>query len=592
MKLQNLIKPVIASALCLSAIQVQAQSVTGAPTQTSEQANSITYSTLNANKPWLKSEYLQASQDESLKKLFENTLAQLKSPDRVQKGGGDLGGGNALVCNQGGKMSTELLDLHEAEKNGVEIDFGPGKTFQEKLDYVFDRLAKVSPVRAETYRSMSKEILTTATIWAKNTNMPLIDDVKVSNIPQGCLLVLSAYQRPVEQKNLPNAKTYTINADMFAMLNEDSKAALILHEVLYREARFSGKKDSDFARDMVATIASNEILDMTLLELNKIYSNNGLACLENQSFLIFEANRTDGMSCGFMARNELNLKFKYNQENWIVKGYSRQQSLENSQLGIIENEIIHSGIITVESENYNLILENIKIKTSATSLIQNGLLNIANVKFFESEFFGLGMYSLGHRIYEYQFMNTNIGQISFNVKAKENFYLKPLENHCNWIEAPNKPFANCNTRQVNIFKGVYRTILLNHEIENSYSETKGVVSIPNLSKLKIELEISNENIKEFGLNKKFKSLNEIQMNVVFSKDEGKLMPICEQKNLESNFENGKLHVDGITFDHNFNVLEVFIQVAPEVFGNAKFGRGNFPISAGGAYCIFSRSTAK
>lgn len=278
MKFPNLIKSLMATTVCLLPLQgrtLEGQAIGGnAPMSLSSPLQTLSVMTATARQPWTKSPFLQLENSEALGELYKRTIEQFKSPNRVQKGGGDLGGGHVLVCKVGPyAYSLKLLDLHEAENNGLDLDFGSGRTFTEKLDYVFDRLGKVSPGRAFVYRAMARNMLTKETEWLSNTEMPVIDDVKVSPIPKNCILVLAAYQKTAHEAP-PKTKTYFVDRDIFALLSEDSKAALILHEILYREARYSYTKDSDFARAMVGLFSGPSILTYDKQTFNALYDDN------------------------------------------------------------------------------------------------------------------------------------------------------------------------------------------------------------------------------------------------------------------------------------------------------------------------------
>lgn len=257
-----------------------------------------------SQQPWTRSTFAGQDRNQSLETLYSKTADYLKSPQRVQRvtrmGGMDGGGGNALICQEKGKFTTQLLDLYEAEQLDIEREMGPAPDFIGKIEYVLKRLENVSYARSHIYRAMIADLLTKDTQWVQNSVMPMIDDVKLTTFPRGCLLVQVAVQRPLEQKNIPNARTYIIDRELFQLLDEDSKAALLLHEVMYREARFSGKEDSIFTRHMVGLISSREILKYDLPRFREVLRKNGIRCLEMQPApTLLSVDLTSSEPCGY-----------------------------------------------------------------------------------------------------------------------------------------------------------------------------------------------------------------------------------------------------------------------------------------------------
>lgn len=355
--MKTLIQISLAAAFVLVGRQIHAQS---------NFVNSLKLTTATAPKPWKRSPFLQLEKSKALEEIYGSTIENLKSPDRVQKvGGGDLGGGNILICQTGlYTYSARLLDLYEAEVKGLNIDFGSGSTFIEKLDYVFDRLDKVSPGRAGVYRAMARNLLNQDTQWVQNTFMPLIDDVKAVKIPKGCLLVLAAYQRPINQERLPNVKTYFIDRDMFALLSEESKAALILHEVLYREARYGGAMNSDFVRSLVGVLVSDKILEYDAVKLNTFYKKNvSMAiCFESRILPVLVPYSIDPMEDHL--RNNGPCKYTRNLSATVSRAFSEnnyQMQFEGVIWGFVDsveyNQVTFNGKLLQTFNRFSLSAE-------------------------------------------------------------------------------------------------------------------------------------------------------------------------------------------------------------------------------------------
>ncbi len=283
----NSIKLLPVLLVCLFSLQLQAQIVTPAQTARAAFDNQNFAKNFDFKGPlkvsprgWQNSKYFNTDRQTGLEEILEGTKEQFKNP-RLQKFGGmDGGGGNALICEKNGNKTTRLLDLYEADQSDLKSEMGPG-TFEDKLQFVFKRLAKIVPIHSAHYAALARDLLTKDTQWVENTTMPTIDDIKLATLPRGCTLVQVAIQRPIEQKNIPNARTYIIDKDIFNLLDEDSKAALVIHEVLYRTARYSKREDSVFTRYLTALVLSTSISEYTKTSYDELLQKNSIMCNEH-----------------------------------------------------------------------------------------------------------------------------------------------------------------------------------------------------------------------------------------------------------------------------------------------------------------------
>lgn len=346
----NGIKSVLAAAVCLASLHSQAQNVSKLAIELQSQKQQM----------WSVGKVNQANPEIKTQEIYKRTLDFLKSPNRVQKMGGmDGGGGNALLCNENGRVTTELLDVYEARSLGVQFELGGKNNMLEILDHVFNRLSKVSPLRATVYSAMARDLLTKDTQWVSNKQMPVIDDVNLATIPQECLLVQVAIQRPLDQSNLPNAKTYIIDSEMFNLLDETSKAALVLHEVLYREARYSGVSNSIFTRHLVGLIMSREIKEYNTKTLNQLYGENKVYCHESEdtpTFIKYDFEGFHHNRCDFIDKLNYNINFS-NQVSFEVKNvfkltekWTGQSTYRISSFNSINGRFGKNRSSTLESE--------------------------------------------------------------------------------------------------------------------------------------------------------------------------------------------------------------------------------------------------
>ncbi|MFZ4404339.1 MAG: hypothetical protein ACOYOK_09590 [Pseudobdellovibrionaceae bacterium] len=143
-------------------------------------------------------------------------------------------GGDVVVCYKpnGSIKAVELLDFYEARLKQVDLDVDniPGN-FNNKVLTVLNRLQKFSPVRAEKYLELYKEFFN-ETAMLKNIELTDVPDSNHIAIPKGCKVEqLVIQKKPV----FPGDKRYTFNQDLWDSLDENSKAGIIVHEIIYHE---------------------------------------------------------------------------------------------------------------------------------------------------------------------------------------------------------------------------------------------------------------------------------------------------------------------------------------------------------------------
>jgi hypothetical protein len=146
-------------------------------------------------------------------------------------------GGDVVVCKSaaGRVTSIELYDFYEGRvRHGFLLDLGSSTlNYLEKLERIFKRLDRLNPNRSELFRSWLKDFFSEAEFLSGITLVD-IPDTGNGYVPRGCTLEQIAVQR---EPYFPGDKRYTISDDLWRALPEDSKAGLILHELLFREAR-------------------------------------------------------------------------------------------------------------------------------------------------------------------------------------------------------------------------------------------------------------------------------------------------------------------------------------------------------------------
>ncbi len=128
-----------------------------------------------------------------------------------------------------------VLDLHEAEVQGsIAIDANPKSltTVEDRVQYLIDRLEEKDFYRAELYRLWFKDFFK-ETQFIRGQKLYPVPDVGFTYIPKECSLDLAVYQKTPDFRL---KYRYTISQDIWDQLDTLNKAALIVHELIYREA--------------------------------------------------------------------------------------------------------------------------------------------------------------------------------------------------------------------------------------------------------------------------------------------------------------------------------------------------------------------
>lgn len=147
------------------------------------------------------------------------------SGDKIQNGG------NVIVCPN----SIELLDYYEARLSGKSLQLETGHTtYFEKLSTLFKKWESVAPQRMALYKEWLKEFNDDAGIYS-GVEIPAIPDTGSIVIPSGCKVIPAAFQRR-DGDIFPGEKRYVVSKDLWDLMDENQKAGLVLHELIYREA--------------------------------------------------------------------------------------------------------------------------------------------------------------------------------------------------------------------------------------------------------------------------------------------------------------------------------------------------------------------
>jgi hypothetical protein len=210
-------------------------------------------------------------------------ISGLHSPASLAGEGSVGNGGNAVVCkDSSGKItSAELLDYYEARTElNFAIDLGDAKLDPgAKTKIAFDRLKVTAPFWGNWMEYKASVFVSQQAEFIPNASLTPVQDSNQVAVPSGCEVIQLAIQKQV---SLPNQKTYTVNKDLWDLLDNTNKAGLILHEIIYTEALTAGAKDSVGVRYFNGLISSHQIDIIDLYSLLQVERQVPLQYFEYQ----------------------------------------------------------------------------------------------------------------------------------------------------------------------------------------------------------------------------------------------------------------------------------------------------------------------
>jgi hypothetical protein len=195
-------------------------------------------------------------------------------------------GGDVIVCeNQAGEMqSIELLDFYEGRVlKGIQTELGEASwSIERKIAYALERMKRVSPARAERYAKDAATFFE-ETLFLDDATLEDIPDTGNIVIPRNCKVQQIANQSP---PLYPEDKRYVIDRHLWNALDNNGRAGLILHEVIYREALELKHDNSVSVRFLNANLSSRKIESMTVQQYTKFLQDLGFETTSIQGALI------------------------------------------------------------------------------------------------------------------------------------------------------------------------------------------------------------------------------------------------------------------------------------------------------------------
>ncbi|MGE3609701.1 MAG: hypothetical protein AB7I27_08975 [Bacteriovoracaceae bacterium] len=180
--------------------------------------------------------------------------------------GGDVigNGGDVVVCGD----KVEMLDFYEAKVKGLSLDLGSKDlNYEEKIKYVLNRNRTLQPRRVEMYLGWLSTFKQEAS-FQKGIELQDVADSGLVVIPKGCKLEQIAIQLDDETVNNDYSR-YTVNQDLWEKMDENNKAILVLHEIIYREGIQSNLGNSMSVRMMNRGFLQENPTRDLFIDLNK-----------------------------------------------------------------------------------------------------------------------------------------------------------------------------------------------------------------------------------------------------------------------------------------------------------------------------------
>jgi hypothetical protein len=193
---------------------------------------------------------------------FFKMKSKLFNPSSIlMKGFSTGGGGNAVVCYNDDNMITsiELYDYYESlikDKSKNKMIYLKGSTLEEKIKSAFSRMEKRYPDLGRELKNRALAVYSRIDQYMLTSDEAILTpvyDMNVSFYPnknnkdQKCPIVRFAVNDP---SAIDGQNEFFFVKDLFynELTSPNTRAGIIMHEVLYEHARKNGAKNSEFVR--------------------------------------------------------------------------------------------------------------------------------------------------------------------------------------------------------------------------------------------------------------------------------------------------------------------------------------------------------
>jgi hypothetical protein len=191
-------------------------------------------------------------------------------------------GGDVVVCSGPGQKAIELLDHYEARTlRKIQVNLGgPNDSVEAILEAIFTRLSRVDNTRAVLFRQWFASFSADAELT--EDNIVQIPDTGAVTFPKGCeILQIAIHQDP----DIPGDRRYIIRKDLWNLLDNQGKAGLILHELIYRDLisqEVAPHTSSKFVRYFNAYLSSDAFTQLQLHSYYELLLKLNFATMDTQ----------------------------------------------------------------------------------------------------------------------------------------------------------------------------------------------------------------------------------------------------------------------------------------------------------------------
>lgn len=182
-------------------------------------------------------------------------------------------GGDVLLGCDNLENNGKILDYFEAESFlGLKIDLGAKEQSPDQIAWnALSRIPDFDKARKDRLQGWAKEFMSDV-VFAPGIQLKQINDSNEVSIPKGCRLEQAAVQ---ETPMFPEAKRYLVSKDVWDVMDDENRAGLILHEIIYREALSFGQTDSVRTRYFNALVSSGKIASVAQVDYNTTLASAG-----------------------------------------------------------------------------------------------------------------------------------------------------------------------------------------------------------------------------------------------------------------------------------------------------------------------------
>jgi hypothetical protein len=189
----------------------------------------------------------------------------------------DVGNGGSVIFNQNGSPKIELLDFYEKFGLGG-VPKIPGNTYQEKISALFDKVSRRFPTLAKEWKEEALDFESQAELKS-GVILPEIPDSHPVALPDGYSIRQIVNQRP-DDTIYPGQKKFVVSKDLWDQLDDDNRAGLVTHEILYKRAIKNGAENSIGVRYFNGILADASILGFSDQDLISILTKSYLGDFE------------------------------------------------------------------------------------------------------------------------------------------------------------------------------------------------------------------------------------------------------------------------------------------------------------------------